>query len=330
MTLPTTSFGSATRSTSVLGLGAGGPSRLGTRGQADADSERAVQVVRRAVDLGITFIDTAETYGTEPHIAAAIRDLPPSVSDTLTICTKHAAFSSADAPPRSAAEFTAAIEASIRTLGVDAIDVEQVHGVEPRELDHVREVILPALVAAKDRGLIRLIGLTEMFQRDPEHETLNSVLDDVAEGAPWQSVMVGYNMLNQSASGRVLPSARASKVATIGMFAVRHAMSQPEVLRTIATELATDPRFDADLVQGDDGEPLSWLLDYAESIPEAAYRFCITDPAPDVLLTGTGSIEHLEANVRAVERGPLPAEAVQRLRDALGWVTTETGQRRSR
>ncbi|MEM7756364.1 MAG: aldo/keto reductase [Planctomycetota bacterium] len=324
MTLPTVNLGFSQISVGRLGLGGGGPSRLGTHGTLQ-NSDVAIAVVRRAIDLGITLIDTAESYGTEPHIAAAIRDLPASVRDTLVVCTKHAAFSGPGVPPRSADDFIAGIEQSIRTLGVDAIDLEQVHGVEPREYGHVRQEILPALDRALDAGKIRHLGVTEMFQRDTQHKAMSRVLDDVSTGAPWSSIMVGHNLLNQIAGNSIIPRARELRVATLGMFAVRRALSRPDRLAEIFAELAKDPRFDLALANGSDGAPLSWLLDYADSIPEAAYRFCLSEPAPDVILTGTGSIEHLEANVRAIERGPLPAEALSRLRGAFGHVNTVTG-----
>jgi len=326
MALPVVRFGRTGWSVSRLGLGAGGPSRLGTRGSGDQSVfDSAVEVVRRAVDLGITLLDTAETYRTEPHVGAAIRDLPSSVRDKLVICTKHAAIHDAERPPRTGDEIVNAIEESLRALGVDAIDLEQVHGVEPREYDHVRTEIIPALDRARAAGKIRRIGLTEMFQRDTTHETLGRVLDDVALGAPIASIMVGHNLLNPSAREDVLPRAHELGVATLGMFAVRRAMSRPERLREVVAELARDPRFDERLINGTDGEPLSWLLDYAETLPEASYRYCLTAPSPDVILCGTGSIDHLEANVRAIERGPLPDEALARLRAAFGWVTSLTG-----
>jgi L-galactose dehydrogenase len=309
-----------------LGLGGGGPSRLGTRaGTPDAD-DGAVRVVYRAIDLGIRVLDTAETYGTEPHFARAIRDLAPSVRDELVICTKHSPFRADGSSPRTGVEFASAIDMSLRALGVEAIDLEQVHGVEPSEYAYVCDEILPALERARDAGKVRAIGLTEMFQRDPAHTVLADALGEPDSAGPWESVMVGYNILNQTAAEVVFPRASALGVGTLGMFAVRRALSKADRLREVVSEPAVISRIPEDLVLGADGEPLSWLLDEAESITEAAYRFCLSQPGPDVVLTGTGSIEHLEANVRAFERGPLSAGAVDRLRRAFAGIDTVTGQ----
>ena len=59
---------------SVVGLGCGGPSRLGQRDGKSPD--HSVNLVRKALDLGVNLLDTAETYGTEEIVGAALRDVP--------------------------------------------------------------------------------------------------------------------------------------------------------------------------------------------------------------------------------------------------------------
>jgi L-galactose dehydrogenase len=76
--------------------------------------------------------------------------------------------------------------------------------------------------------------------------------------------------------------------------------------------------------------PLGFLLDEAQSLPEAAYRYCLHDPDLHVVLSGTGSIAHLEANVRAVEKGPLSSAAVERLDRIFSSVDAESGRRPSK
>jgi len=68
---------------SVAGLGCSGPSRLGLR--QNKNPTDAVAVARRAIDLGVNFIDTAEWYGTEPVVGAAIADVP---RERLVLSTK--------------------------------------------------------------------------------------------------------------------------------------------------------------------------------------------------------------------------------------------------
>ena len=59
-----TTLGKTGLKVSVAGLGCGGPSRLGMRGDADAE-DHAVRLIRQALDLGVNFLDTAQNYGTE-------------------------------------------------------------------------------------------------------------------------------------------------------------------------------------------------------------------------------------------------------------------------
>ena len=91
------------------------------------------------------------------------------------------------------------------------------------------------------------------------------------------------------------------------MFAVRRALSDPEVCRALVADLvakgAVDP---ATVADGDD--PLGFLVhpDGATSVVDAAYRFARHEPGCDVVLTGTGSVDHLDENVRSITAGPFP------------------------
>ena len=72
---------------SVAGLGCGGPSRLGMRN--DPQSEKnAIGIIKQALELGVNFLDTAQTYGTEPVVGKAISGVPRTslVISTFPIC----------------------------------------------------------------------------------------------------------------------------------------------------------------------------------------------------------------------------------------------------
>ncbi len=64
----------------------------------------------------------------------------------------------------------------------------------------------------------------------------------------------------------------------------------------------------------------------AESLPDAAYRFCRAEPGIYVILSGTGNPQHLEQNVASILRPPLPAEVRQRLIDIFEGVDSVSGQ----
>jgi L-galactose dehydrogenase len=109
------------------------------------------------------------------------------------------------------------------------------------------------------------------------------------------------------------------------MFAVRRTLSDPTALREAVAGLVE--RGEVDSIQVDAADPLGFLRDYADigSVTEAAYRFCRHEPGAQVILTGTGDIAHLEANLAAIQAPPLPADALARLKTLFGAVDSVSG-----
>ncbi len=307
-------FGRTGLQVSVVGLGAGGPSRLGVNtGRSEQES---IAVVRRALELGINYIDTAEAYGTEGIVGKAIRGVD---RDSMVLSTKKGASSKGG--PVSPDAFEAGVDASLRRLGVETIDVFHVHGPTMDEYQHVRNELVPALQRMQQAGKIRHLAVSERFALDLEHGLLQQAIEDDV----FDVVMVGFNILNQTARGAVLQATREKKIATECMFAVRRAFSNPARLREILVELRRSGEIDADAL--DLFETLSWVLEEsdARTLPEAAYRFCRHEPGIDVVLTGTGSVRHLEENVDSLLRPALPEAVTERLRQIFGRVYSVNG-----
>ncbi len=308
-----TTLGRTGLKVSAAGLGCGGPSRLGLRqGKTVA---QAVAVVRRAIDLGVNFLDTAEWYGTEPVVGAAIADVP---RDRLVLSTKKTIPALDHPDPED--DVRKSVEGSLTRLRTDYIDVYHVHGVYPGQYDYVKERLLPALLEMRRQGKIRSVGITERFPNDPTHTVLRQALKD----DEWDVIMIGFNLLNPCARKEVFHATQKQGVGVINMYAVRRGLSQPAVLRKICAELIKKGVATAGSLNSDD--PLDFILQRggAASIPEAAYRFCRHEPGVHVVLTGTGNIEHLKANVEAITRPPLPAPILQRLAEVFGdvdWVS---------
>lgn len=307
-------FGRTGLRVSVVGLGAGGPSRLGMR--AGRSEDESIAVVRRALELGINFFDTAEAYTTEEIVGKGIRGVD---RDSIVISTKKNAYSKGE--PVSAREFAEGIEASLRRLGVETIDVFHFHGARLDQYDHICNELAPVLERMQREGKIRHLAASEHFASDFEHGLLQQAIEDDL----FDVVMVGFNILNQTARRNVLPKTREKGIATECMFAVRRAFSNPARLREILVELRRTGEVDADAL--DLFEPLEWVLDEsdAKTLPEAAYRFCRHEPGLDVILTGTGDITHLEENVASLLRPPLPTKVTERLKQIFGRVHSVNG-----
>jgi len=297
---------------SVMGVGAGGPSQMGKRsGKTEAES---ASILLQAFDAGVNFVDTSENYGTEPLVGLALKDLP---RDQLIISTKK---SSSDAK---AADVAPGLEASLSRLGTDYVDVYNLHGVWPGDYRRCAEELYPELLKLKEAGKIRFIGMSEKFNDDMEHEmTPMALADDI-----WDVMMIGFNLLNQSARDRILAKAIQQDIGIQVMFAVRKALSDPDHLLTVIAGLIEAGQIDpADI--DDPNDPIGFIVhkDGAVSIPDAAYRFCRHEPGTHVILSGTGNPEHLKKNIASLERGPLPTEDVDRLKHMFRNVDSITGQ----
>lgn len=281
---------------SVAGLGCGGFSRvgLGTGGSEDA----AVGLIRQALDLGVNVLDTAAVYGTEEVIGKAVRGVP---RDSVIICTK----ASRDRRDNRfyVNKILASLDGSCRRLGLDYVDVFQLHAVPPGQYEFVRDEIAPALLRAKEQGKFRFLGITETSPNDTNHDMLYRALPD----GIWDTAMFAFHMMHQPARDRVFPLTRAHGVGTLMMFAVRQIFARPAQLAATVKQLAAEGKVPARLSESDD--PLGFLVhpDGASSVIDAAYRYVRHEPGVDVVLFGTGDAAHLRSNIESILKPPLPA-----------------------
>ncbi|WP_434055795.1 MAG: aldo/keto reductase [Roseibium sp.] len=303
----------------VAGLGCGGHSRLGqSYGQS---FDQSVALVRTAIDAGVTLIDTAAAYGTEEIVGEAVS----SCRDEIVLSTKLGIVTPGTSPLGTdylgGEDFVRLVENCLRRLKTDRIDILHLHGVMPGQYAYCRSELVPALLKLREQGKIRFLGLTERFIHDTRHEMLQTALQD----DHWDVVMTGFNFLNPSARKSVLPMAQEKRVGTLVMFAVRRALGSHAAAEEIVRALIATGEIDPDTV--DLENPLGFLLTPAVSstIIEAAYRFCRHEPGLDVVLTGTGSRDHLRENLDALAQPALPSSVLERLEGIFGNVDSVSG-----
>jgi aryl-alcohol dehydrogenase-like predicted oxidoreductase len=247
-----------------------------------ADRPEAIRVLRRAVELGVTFIDTADAYGpgvSEELIREALRPYP---SD-LVIATKVGfvrtgpnAWITLGRPEY----LRQAVELSLRRLGLERIDLLQLHRVDP-EVPLAEQIgVLSDLQA---EGKIRHIGLSEVAV---------PVIRAARAIAPIVTVQNRYNLVDR-ASEDVLNYCTAEGLGFIpwNPVAIGQLARPGGPLDAIARELGARP---AQLA-------LAWLL----------HRSPVMLPIP-----GTSSVAHLEENVAAATL-ELTDEQVERLTSAV-------------
>lgn len=304
---------------SVVALGAGGPSRLGLR--KGASEGQAIDLLRAAVDRGVSLIDTAPVYGTEPIVGAALSGL----RDRVVLSSKLRPTlpgSSNDSDlfikPQMVRD---SVEASLTALRTDRIEILHLHGVRPHQYGYCLEYLLPELLLLQDEGKIGFLGITESFGVDTKRE----VMQRAAEDKVWDVLMLGHNFINPSAEKLVLPKAQANKLGVMCMYAVRGALATADGLRKLVAKLIAQGEVEPDALEP--AEPLGMLLNkgVARSYTEAAYRFCRHTSGIDVVMTGTGSLDHLDQNIQAIHAEPLPPEILSRLSSVFGHVRSATG-----
>jgi pyridoxine 4-dehydrogenase len=249
-----------------LGFGAMRITGSGIWGE-PADRPEAIRVVRRAVELGINFIDTADSYGpnvSEEIIAEALHPYPTG----LVIATKGGF----DRPgPNQWVEdgrpehLRSACEGSLRRLRLDRIDLYQLHRIDPKV---PAEDQLGALKALQAQGKIRHIGLSEVNVKQ---------IQSAQKIVPVVSVQNRYS-LSDRGSEEVLKYCEHEGIGFIPWFplAAGRLSGANSPITRVAAQLKATPSQVA----------LAWLLS----------RSSVILPIP-----GTSSVKHLEENVAAGE-----------------------------
>ncbi|MFX1338969.1 MAG: aldo/keto reductase, partial [Promethearchaeota archaeon] len=200
--------------------------------------------------------------------------------------------------------------------------IYHLHAVMPEDYGKIISKTMPTLQKLRDEGKIRFLGITERFDVDSQHVMLQKALQDDY----WDVMMVGFNILNQSARERVFPETIKKKIGTLIMFPVRLALSRPERLNQVIDELIEKGELlPSDI---DRKNPLGFLVHKggAMNLVDAAYRFCKYEPGIDIVLSGTGDIEHLRSNIESFSREPLPNEDLLKLKKIFHNVDSVSGQ----
>ena len=133
-----TTLGKTNLRVSVAGLGTGGFSRLGLK--TGKSEDEAARLIHEAVGLGVNFIDTATSYGTEGVVGRALKTIP---RDSVVIATKTQFRGKEWRTPE---QVVGSLDDSLRLMGIDHVDVFNLHGVELPEYDYALNVIAPALL----------------------------------------------------------------------------------------------------------------------------------------------------------------------------------------
>lgn len=308
---------------SALGFGCGAVGGLMVRGE-PAEQERAVA---RALEAGVNYFDTAVLYGngdSERNLGRVLKALKPAgaiVGTKMRLAPTE--------PGRVAAAVRGSLEASLKRIGLDRVDIFYLHstvtargGGETLAPSSVLQDVVPAFEELRRAGKVRFLGFTAIGDTAALHQLVDSRAFDAAQ--------IVCNMLNPTAGetaaesctaqdyGLLLDRARAAGVGAVGIrilaggalsgSAYRHPVASPppEPIGSGASydvDLASARRFVALVDEG-----------HAGSLAEAATRFAAFHPAMGTALIGIATAAQLDEALAAVAKGPLSVAALARLK----------------
>jgi aryl-alcohol dehydrogenase-like predicted oxidoreductase len=313
------SLGTTGLRVSQLGFGCGSIGGILVRG----DYPAMVQTVGRAIDLGVSYFDTAALYGrgqSEVNLGAVLRELGADV------LVGSKARPAGDQIEQIGSSIIQSVEHSLRRLGRDHIDLIQLHNRVEWQRQAGQDVlgvgdldeVQAAFQTLQQQGKVRFYGLAAPGEPGPLRQA-------VARGA-FSSMQIPYNMLNPTAGapaplgfpfqdyGRLIDHAAHQGMGVIAFRilaggalsgdAGRHPVAAPSV-----DPIATDRDYAADVARS---QRFAFLLEQgvAGSLAEAAIRFAVSKIGVSTAILGISSLEQLEQAVAAVERGPLPAGVI--------------------
>jgi len=142
-------FGHTGLKVSRLSIGTGTNGWGGRSEQTDLGPDRLTNLLRAAYDLGVTFWDTADQYGSHRHVARALQGIP---RDEIVIATKTASHSGR-AVRRD-------VERYLRELRVDVLDIVLLHCVMSGNWTRSKQDQVRSLARAKEEGLVRAVGVS--------------------------------------------------------------------------------------------------------------------------------------------------------------------------
>ena len=310
---------------SQLGFGCGSIGGILVRGEYPLMR----QAVNRAIEMGINYFDTAPLYGngqSEVNLGAVLRELKAEalIGSKVRLTGKDVG--------RIGETITGSVEGSLRRLGRETIDLIQLHNRigfswQP-EMDPDR-IGLPdlgtairAFEALRQQGKVRFWGITGLGES-------HALQQAVAMGG-FHSIQGAYNLLNPSAGTTVPPAfpfqdygqiiVRAGQLG-MGVIAIRilagGALSgTPErhpVASTWVNPIASEEVYGDDVARA---RRYSFLIDEGtvSSLVEAAVRFVVSHENVSTALLGISNLDQLEQAVKYVERGPLSAETLAKIR----------------
>ena len=277
--------------------------RTGWSGSSDA---QAVALIHRAEELGINLIDSAESYGnghSEEVVGRALRGRRERWLIATKVTTNQGLSAGmADLEAAVRRRIHGAAEASLRRLGSDYIDVYQLHALP---LAGAEATVMQALMELKQRGLVRLIGVSS---NDVAAIRGLAALGDV------DVLQVGYNLIERQGAA-TLDYARGAGMGTLIRVPLAKGMLSGKYFSN--WELPADDvrheRFSrADAEHAFRRLPELAFLAEGRTMPQAALRFTLDHAGTSCVIAGAKTVAQIEENAAAADVPALSGAELQR------------------
>ncbi len=253
----------------------------------------AVDFLKAAVDLGITFFDTARFYqAAEEHIGKS----GITKNEKIIVATKCANFlekkeqlTDAEIEKRIREE----VETSLKLLQVDSLPLLQLHGASEKEIR--KGYLLSLLQQLQKEGKVRFIGISTRGEESP--------LAALEEGI-FDTMQIAYSILDRRMTKKVFPEAEKKNVGIINRsFLLKGALTPAvEYLHSDLGPLKKNSEKARELAEKNGME-----------LPEMAIRFALGEAAISTTLIGTNNLKNLTAALKAIEAGPLAKNILEEL-----------------
>jgi aryl-alcohol dehydrogenase-like predicted oxidoreductase len=309
---------------SEVGFGCGNNAVLMVR----APYEEQVRAVRRALDLGINYFDTAFAYGlgkSEENLGKILNELKAAA----IVSTKIRLEAEAATDLKSAT--IRAVEAGLKRLQRNSVDLIQLHNRVTLERNPGKRFsltskdvlggkgVLEGFKEMRDKGKVRYLGFSGLGDPKALHELIDS--------GEFDSVQAYYNLLNPSAGQAVSDGFAALDYGRLIDRAARKDMGVAVIRVLAAGALTSTPEAGG----GSSPEPLSPGSDYAldleraekvkfliggdiKSLAQAAIRFALMKREVSTVLVGFSNTSHLEEAVACSGAGGLSEDSMARLK----------------
>ena len=301
-------LGSSGLRVSEIGLGS---NNFGWR----IDEQTSIGVINHAVDMGVNFIDTADVYGrgqSEEFVGKAVKDKRSQV----IIATKFASPMGEGPNDRGGSRYyiVKAVEASLRRLQTEYIDLYQMHRADPATPIEETLRALDDLVRA---GKVRYIGCSNFAAWQLCEALWTSEVNNLES---FVTVQPQYNLLNRSIEQELAPCCQAYGVGVIPYSPLASGFLTGKYRRgeevPAGTRLGSNPAMQSRVLTDGNFDMLAKLEAFAaergHSMGELAIAWLLSRPWLSTVIAGATKIEQVSANVAAAE-WKLSAEEVAEL-----------------